>query len=210
VAGGVGWLFQSGKLDREKVKVIREIVFAHPVEAVADAATTQADATTQPALKLEELLAKQAGMSATEQVAFIQRTFDTRMLQLDRRNRELLDLQRTVDQAKEKLVRDREVLDVERTKVQVEQQAATRLQEDKGFQDTLALYTSMPAKEVKGIFKDLNDDTVMRYLQAMQPKMAAKIVKEFKTAEEQKKIKQVLEKMRQAQGSVPLEAAMKE
>ncbi|HVT89475.1 MAG TPA: hypothetical protein VHD56_11525, partial [Tepidisphaeraceae bacterium] len=47
VAGGVGWLYQSGKLDRTKVAAIKDILFPKPV----DQPTTQpAEApTTAPA-----------------------------------------------------------------------------------------------------------------------------------------------------------------
>jgi len=48
------------------------------------------------------------------------------------------------------------------------------------------------------VFFGLEDDTVMRYLQAMQPRTASKIIKEFKTPEELARIATVLERIRLA------------
>jgi hypothetical protein len=143
-------------------------------------------------------LAKSAGRSATEQVRFIQQTFDAQMVQLERRERELGDLQRQVDLAKEQLTRDRAEIDGQRAQLAARQDEQTRLAADKGFQDSLNLYNTMPARQVKQVFTSLDDATVMNYLQAMQPRAAARIVKEFKTPEEVRRIQSIMEKMRQA------------
>src|SRR5206468_4098475 len=102
VVGLVGWLVQSKKLDREKVQAIKEILFPKPVE---EAPTTQPSSeapTTQPMMRLEELLAKASGRSASEQVEFIQYAFDAQMAVMDRRQRELNDLQRQVELSMQK------------------------------------------------------------------------------------------------------------
>ena len=59
----------------------------------------------------------------------------------------------------------------------------------------------MPPKQVKQIFATLDDQTVVNFLQAMEPRTAAKIIKEFKTDDEVARMQKVLEKMRQAQAS---------
>ena len=41
----------------------------------------------------------------------------------------------------------------------------------------------MPAKQTKAVFMTLQDETIIQYLQAMQPRTAARIMKEFKTPE---------------------------
>jgi len=198
LAGGVGYLRYTDHLDREKVLAVKDILFPKPVEA---APTTQpADPTTQPMLKLETLLAQQSGRSASEQVEFIQHTFDAQMAQLDRRQRELADLQRQVDLAKQQIARDRGAVDEQRKTVESREQQAAKLATDKGFQDCLSLYRSMPGKQVKTIFLSLDDRTVGQYLQAMEPRAAARIVKEFKSPEETQFIQKVLERIRQQPG----------
>jgi hypothetical protein len=194
-AGGIAYLFQSGQLDRAKVLSIKELVFAPPA---VSAATTQpaTQPTTKPANSLEALLAKASGRTAGEQVEFIQRSFDAQMALLDRRQRELADLQRQVDLAKQQMERDRAALEKGRVELASQQQAATKLATDKGFQDSLLLYNTMPSKQVKTIFMTLDDATMRQYLQAMQPRVAARIIKEFKAPDEVTRIQKVMEAMR--------------
>jgi hypothetical protein len=206
LAVGVGWLYQSGRLNRAKAHAIREIVFPPSARA---ASTTQPSgsgtslqdaATTQPILRLDELLARQtSGRSTAEQIEFLQRTFDAQTATLDRRQRELGDLERQVDLAKEQLARDRAAFDAERSALEAREQEASQLAADKGFQDSLARYQAMAGKQVKQIFMGLDDETVRRYLQAMEPRQAARVIKEFKTPDELARIQKVLEKMRLSQ-----------
>jgi Mg/Co/Ni transporter MgtE len=76
---------------------------------------------------------------------------------------------------------------------------------DKGFQDALALYQTLPPKQVKDTFKSMDDAVVVQFLQAMQPRTATKILKEFKTSDEQDRATKLLEKLRQP--STPTAAA---
>ncbi len=199
VAGGAGWLFRTGHLDRERVTKIKELLFPKPVAEVdPNAPSTQPAPTSQPSVRLDELLAKASGRTAGEQVEFIQQTFDTEVAQLDRKQRELADLQRQVDLAKEQMIRDRAKLDQDQKELVSREQQQTKLATDKGFQDSLLLYTTMQPKQVKTIFMTLTDDVVQRYLQAMEPRTASKIIKEFKSQEEVDRIQRVLEKIRQA------------
>lgn len=199
VAGGVGYLYKIGKLDKDKIHAIKEMIFPPPQADVPTTQPTASDATTQPTLKLDELLAKAAGRTAGEQVEFIQQSFDAQMAQLDQRYRELQNFRRQTDIAQAQLAKDRNTLAADRKQLADRQQLATRLASDKGFQDSLQLYNTMPAKQVKTIFMTLNDEIVQQYLQAMQPRTASKIVKEFKATEEVERIQRVLEKMRKAE-----------
>jgi len=197
VAGGLGYLWKSRHLDRLRLSAIKAIVFPPAAAPVAESATAGSSATTQPTLQLDELLSKAAGLSAEEQVQFLQRSFDARMAELDVRQRQLADQQRQIDFGGKRLADDRAALDAERKQLTAAEQQAAVDAGDQGFQDSLALYTAMPAKQVKTIFMTLTDDTMMRYLEAMPPRTAAKIMKEFKAPEETDRIQKVLERMRQ-------------
>jgi hypothetical protein len=198
VAGGVGWLVQGGRLDKAKVKQIREIIFPTSQPSTKP---TSASAATQPSMRLDELLARQTGRTATEQVNYIQNAFDMQMREMDNRQNELQDLQRQVDLASQKLAADRQAFQQEKDALTKREQEADTLQSDKGFQDTLALYIAMPPKQVKSIFLTLGEATVQQYLEAMQPKTATKITREFQTPEEMAFIQRVLERMRQAKAT---------
>jgi hypothetical protein len=198
--GGIAWLWRTGKLDEQKVKAIREMVVSPPksvLEKLGDAEAT--GPATRPVGKLDELLAKVSNRPAAEQVELMQRSFDVQMAQLDRRQREVADLQRRVDQDKDRLAGERADLEKLRAKLTAEQQQASKQATDKGFQDSLQLYNTMTSKQVKTVFMTLDDRVITQYLQAMQPRTAAKIIKEFKSAEELERIQRVLEKIRQSQ-----------
>lgn len=203
--GAGAWMVQSGRLDRDKALAVKNILFPPPDNAPGAEATTQpADApTTRPLAALEALLAEHAGRPPGEQVQFIRQAFDAKMAELDRRQRELGDLARQIDLAKDQVERDRASLNKSAEALRQQQEQAEKLAGDKGFQDSLALYTSMPAKQAKTVFMTLDDQTVMNYLQAMQPRQASKIIREFKTPDELSRIQRVLEQMRQADEAQP-------
>jgi molecular chaperone GrpE (heat shock protein) len=200
IGGAVGWLVQTKRLDKDKIHAIKDIVFP----ATTQSSTTQPvdeTATTKPTNSLDALLAKSSGRTPSEQIETIQRNFDTQMAQLDRRERELNDLQRQVELSKQQMARDRAALDAEKKALEAQKQEAAKLASDKGFQDSLALYNTMDAKQVKQIFLAMDDGTILQYLEAMEPRSAARIVKEFKSPVEITRIQKVMEKMRQAQAS---------
>jgi flagellar motility protein MotE (MotC chaperone) len=201
VGAGIGWLVHTNMLDKEKIHAIKEIVFPATTQASTTQPSDEASATTKPSDVLQALLAKSSGRTPTEQIETLQRNFDAQMAQLDRRERELADLQRQVDLSKQQMARDRTALDAEKKALDAQKQQTAKLASDKGFQDSLALYNSMQGKQVKQIFMSMSDDEIVQYLQAMEPRAASRIVKEFKSPQELARIQKVMEKMRQAQAS---------
>ena len=200
LAGVVGWLWQGGRLDAARVKAIKAVLFPAPEVAAPTTQPSEADGPAPASQRLEDLLAKVAGKrTAAEQVEIIQQTLDTTVAQLDRRQKEVEDLERQVAEENRRLTEDRKALDEDKRRLAEREGESERLAGDKGFQDTLTLYNAMPAKQVKTVFASLDDDTVARYLDAMTPRTAAKIIKEFKSPQEADRIKRVLEKMRGAQ-----------
>jgi hypothetical protein len=198
LAACVAYVHRTANVNGEKIDAIRDILF--PSEPVA-VPTTQPVATTQPTLRLEELLARSAGRPPAEQLEFIRQSFDSQMAQLDRAHRALLDLQRQVKLAQDKLAADRTALEQEKRTLAGQKSDAERLAADKGFQDSLALYQTMPPKQVKTLFMGMDDATVNQFLQAMEPRVAAKITKEFKVPEEVERLKRIMETMRQPQAA---------
>ena len=199
VVVAVAYLYNDGRLDRARIDGIRALLYPPPAPPAPPAPQRPAGkAPPEPVLKLGELLEQKSGLSTSEQLLFIQQTFDARMAELDRRQRELGDLQRQVDMANAALARDRAALEAEKKRVAEREQLAARLAGDQGFQDSLELYKSLPPRQVKAAFMTMDDESVVRYLQAMEPRGAAKIVREFRTAEEQQRIQRVIDQMRGA------------
>jgi flagellar motility protein MotE (MotC chaperone) len=199
VAGGVGWLVKDGRLGKPQVAEIKKILFPPPPEVVAETQPSAPDPSTQPFVKLDALLAEKAGLPVGQQVEFIQQTFDAKAAELDRRQRELLALKDQVERAQRELDAGRGQLLKAEQAVQDREQEAAKLASDKGFQDALKLYNSLPAKNVKQIFMTLDDETVVRFLKAMEPRTAAKTLKEFKTPDEITRSQKYLELLRRSQ-----------
>ena len=198
-AGGVGWLFQSGHLDKQRVAAIKALVFPPPAPPAPPATQPDAVDANKPAplLALDDLLDRQTkSQGADKQLAAIQSAFDARMAQLDQRQQQIADLGRLVDAAQAKNLRDRQQLDADRQQLEADKQEAQRLASDQGFQDTLELYNTMSPKQVKAIFMNDDDATIGRYIQAMEPRTAASIIKEFKTPAEMSRIQTVLDRIR--------------
>jgi len=194
VCGGVAYLFQSGRLDKDKAMAIKELVFAGPATAPT---TKPAAASTQPRVRLDDLLAKHAGLPVVEQVEFIRQSVEAQGAILDRRARELDYQKQQIDAFKGQLAREREAFEAERKAFEARTDEAARLAADKGFQDTMDRYNALPPKQVKTLFATLDDATVVQYFQAMEPRQAGKVMKEFKSAEDSDRLKRIMEKMRQ-------------
>ena len=200
VAAFVAYLYRDGRLDRARITAIKEILYPPPPPEIP-ATQPITDQLAAPTMKLEELLARTAGRPAAEQLDYIRKSFDSQMAQLDRAHRELLDLNQQVEQARAKLNEERKALDDKEKKLVDRDQQSQRLASDEGFQNSLNLYQTLPAKQVKTIFMGLEDATVIQYLQAMESRSAARITKEFKSPEETQRLAKLLEKMRQPQAA---------
>ena len=196
VAGGVGYLFGTGKLDKEKGKEIVKILFPVPVPT-SQPSTQPADSEVDdPMMSIDQLLIRTTGMSAAEQNEFIRSTFESMSAQLDRQRREVIDLRRQVDFAQQQLAKDRLALDQREKNVDSLDKKKSSAAQDEGFNKSLAVYDAMKSKQVKDVFMGLEEEIVVRYLQAMDPRRVSSIIKEFKTPEELGKAQSLLEQMR--------------
>ena len=109
------------------------------------------------------------------------------------------DQRQQIEQARAELETQRDLVAKQQKQLQDDQTAQQKLATDEGFQKSLDLYQSMPAKQVKGMFMTMDLDTVVRYLQAMDNRQAGSVLKEFKTPTEATRAQQILEKIRLAQ-----------
>jgi hypothetical protein len=209
VAGGVGYLVGTGKLDKDRALAIGKVVFPDAPPPATQPAANANPATTQPFLRFDELLEHQTGKTAAEQVAFLREAFDSMSATLDRQRREVLDLKRQADFAQEQVARDRASV-VSRAKALDDRESKQRaLEKDVGFQKTLDVYNGMDVVQIKDLFMKLDEETVVRYLQAMDPRRVSRIVKEFTSPEELSKAQSLLEKMRKNDASPEANSASK-
>lgn len=191
----VGYFVATGKLDREKIAAIKATMF-EPKPGPATQPSTQP--ATQPSMpgplaSLDALITPVLDRPATEQVAFLQRRFETQTAVLDRRERELADQARQVTLAREELARSLAAKTASQAAVPAAKQGA---EDAKGFDASLELVASLPAKQAKAVLSGMDDAVLLRYLRAMDGAAATKIVKEFKSPEEIGRVQRILDLMR--------------
>ena len=204
IIAGVGTLIARGNLDRARARDVAKLLFPKSPDA-ATQPTTAPSAATQPLLRFDDLLAQQAGKTATQQVQFLRETFDGLSAQFDRQHRDLMDLKRQVDLAQAQLTRDREAVAAREKTIADRERAATAAATDAGFQRTMDIYDTMTPRTLKDVFAKQDDALVARYLQSMEPKRVSNILKEFKSPDEQVRANALLERLRTA--DVPAPAA---
>jgi flagellar motility protein MotE (MotC chaperone) len=200
-AGGVGYLVATGKLDKDKVVAIRALL-SDPEPAAATQPATQPIAQEPPAdtpmSRLDGLIAASMPRVPGQPVEVVAAGYDAHAALLERRLEEVEAQRLQLEQAKADFATAREKLLQQQKTLDQKQGEQAKLAGDSGFQKTLELYQSLPAKRTKAIFATLDDETVVRYLQSMEQRQAAGILKEFKTPEETIRAQAILEKMRRA------------
>lgn len=196
VVGMVGWLYSGGRLDREHVTALKQVLFPSTAPATQPTTAPAVAAVPLGSKKLEQLLASKTHLQTSEQMTYLQGAFDSQKAELDRKERDAKDL---IDQARreqETISRERTALAEAQKKLDADRQEQTKLDHDKGFQESLQRYQAMSTKQVKEIFMKLDDDIAERYLEAMPERTAARIMKEFKSPEELARVQKIMEKMR--------------
>lgn len=205
IAAGIGFLVFTHKLDREKVQAVRAIILTGATTQPATQPSTQPVASTQPSpedapmLRLDALLAKYSRRPAGEQIELVRADLDSQAATVERRRREVEDQRAQIETGRTDLQSEREKLAAERKAFEADKTEQARLAADAGFQKTLELYAQMPPKQIKSLFANMDDETVVRYLQAMETRQAGSVLKEFKTPQDTTRAQGILEKMRAAQ-----------
>ena len=200
LAGAVGWLYQGGHLDRAKVAAVKGVLFPEPEPPASPApaappAPKAAAPTTRPLPRLDALLEKHAGKPSGEIAEAVRHDLETQLAVLDRRRREVEDLQAQVAAEQQKVAEASATLEAQRRQTAEREQQAAQAASDKGFDESLKLYSAMQGKQVKASFMSMPDEAVVRLLEAMPPRTATRIIKEFKTPQEQARINRVLDKL---------------
>ncbi len=203
--GLAGFLAGTNRLSRERLidamgLFALTIDQAEAVEAQAEAKAGQADAEAAR-------LARASGLgpaSAAEKLA-AQRERDEMMLrQLERTRREIEDLHRNLQLTRSRMEREKQQLLAARNEAVARFEAIQAQLDDEGFRTAVQLYEQLPAKQVKQMFLAImqqhETDQVVAFLEAMQPRKAADVLREFKDVHEVPRAVELMERLR-ARGS---------
>ncbi|MCK4871290.1 MAG: hypothetical protein KAS72_01050 [Phycisphaerales bacterium] len=195
----VGWLWQSDRLNADRIDVIREL-FAETTTAEQqrlDEEQAEADAT--QARTEAEAIANRLPMTAEAQLAHMQVASELDQLNIQHMKGDAEVLQRALDNKLRELEREREALS---EKVQAFEEMVTRtreIQESEQFEKTLAIYQGLEPKEVKSIWKTMigrgEIDVVVSFLNAMQTRKATAVISEIQK-DDPTLAEQLLERLR--------------
>lgn len=196
----VGWLWQSQRLDRQRIQSVRELLaMTIPEQAQAEEeAAIKAEAERQR--QIEEARQLNPPGSSAAQILLVSR-IDEQANQAMRRLREENRL--LMDQLK--AAKD----DLQQRETRFEKNKETWLADEKADQErrvneqflqVVKLLEALPAKQAKEKIRELIDlgktDQAVAYLDAMNGRAAAAVLREFKTTEDNKLATSLLEKLR--------------
>jgi flagellar motility protein MotE (MotC chaperone) len=207
VAGLVGYLVATERLDKQKASAIVDLLrhkgtpdkFRETLYDILEPTPSTSTApASQPALAADTPSSDTTPGSAQDRINASHQALDQETLRLENQAQELRHRQELLVQlqadvtAKLKKIDD-EKQAFEKRVAQVNTQAA-----DDSFQKSLALYNELKSKQVKDLFMPMPPDEIAKFLTAMDPDRAAKIIGEFKTPDEARAIAIVLDRIRTA------------
>ncbi len=201
--GFVGYLYGTDRLDLERLRRVAA-VFEMTLEQ-ENAAQEQAELLRQAQAKeqaeAEHLRRVAMGpQSMTDRLALMQQVSDVAAETENRRADDLRAVQRRLDQGWSELRREKEALDAERVAFEAQTRTLREQREDQAFQQAVALYESIPAKQARQQFMELiaggRMDQVVDYLASMNKRKAVGVLSEFKGPEDVPVATELLERLR--------------
>jgi len=194
------WLWHSKRLDRDRVHAVRELLSitipqeqqaadkAKAEEQAKKAAEAEADLAAHPLLGSADKIAEVSHEQQQESVISHRLEDENRLLSMRLRTEQQELQQRETSFAAQQQQWERSIADEKKRK------------EDAQFAKAVKLVESLPAKQAKQKLQELvaggKTDQAVAYLNAMNPRAAAKILREFKTDTENKLATELLEKYR--------------
>ena len=183
LAGFVGWLGATGRLEGDRVEKIRQI-FAKPVaaEAAEAEAMTVADAAAKEQARQADKLAEPP-VPAAERLAREQADAELATQRMLRRQREIDDLGSQLLRRQDELDQREKELDLRIAAFDARKQKFHEIEGTAQFQSALTTLEGLKAKEAKATLeammsRGLNDE-VIAYLSKMDERKRSGIVSEF-------------------------------
>jgi len=194
------WLWQTGRIDGARVQQVRELFRSPVAVAKAEEAARADEAARQDAEAAEHArkqdpplpsavqvrLTHDVGAEADQAMQRVRDEGERLAAELARRESSLREEQADLDRAKKAW----------ETSIAGSEDAASLEQ----FRKSVKLYESVPPKQAKQMLTGLIDggarSQAVAYLDAMNPRTAAKILREFKSEEELKLASGLLEEIR--------------
>jgi flagellar motility protein MotE (MotC chaperone) len=200
VGGLLGYLIATQRVDKTKAVVIADLL-RHPgtpenlrlgVNALLTPAAATAPAT-GPASR--PALAHLDGPATAEaRIDFARQAMEQERLRLELEAQDLRHRQELLERLQARVEADRKKVDEDRKSFDRLVAQSNSKSNDESFTRTMALYDELKTKQIKELFGTMAPELAARYLSAMTPERAAKIIAEFKTEDDRKRLAPILER----------------
>ena len=196
----VGWLWQSGRLSGERVQNIRALL----AMTIADENERQLQAAAEAEQARLDVLAasrrENPPLPAAEHIDAVYSLREQQQRTIDRLDDEKNLLLAQLDRISREYDEAQTSFLEQRRQWYASVESERKRKEDEQFQQALKLYESVPAKQARDMLLKLVEDGEMKqavaYLDSMNTRAAAKILREFKTEPQTELAKQLLEELR--------------
>jgi flagellar motility protein MotE (MotC chaperone) len=201
--GLAGYLFGTGRLDGPKAKAIADMLrhkgtpdnFREQLYDILEPATASAPAS-QMAAAGSQPAEGDTVYSAADRIDTERRAVEQERIHLESEAQDLRHRQELLVQMQTDVQTKLAQIDADKKAFDDRVALTETKAKDENFEKALALYNELKPKQIKDIFIGMTPDLVAKFLQAMEPEQAGKIIAEFKSPEESKFISTVLEQIR--------------
>ncbi|MDH3585135.1 MAG: hypothetical protein OER86_13070 [Phycisphaerae bacterium] len=197
-----GFLVASGRVDRARL-VEAVGLFKPTLEEAKLAGETAAEVGVAATGQIERLKAVEmadAPQSAATVLAADRMRNEILLRQLERTRQEIKGLQDNLRLQQERLEKRHKKIVRDETDVKDRLNAIRGQLDEEGFQRAVTLYESLPPRQSKDHFLALmrqqKPEQIIAYLEAMEPRKAAAVLKEFKSDEEVAAAVELTERLR--------------
>ena len=205
LAGFAGFLLATGRLDRAKVQSISDLLRhqgspenlrGRVDEILAPATHTQPATSSAPAAGVVTAGGPDVPGSAQERIDYVRLVLERERLTLENERQFLRDQQKLLDQRQATLADAEAAFAQKKNEHQQKLVTTSSTSDNTGFQKSLSIFDELKPKQVKDLLVTMTATEVARYLSAMEPGRVAKIIAEFKTADEKTLLNTALDKVR--------------
>lgn len=210
----IAWLWQSGRLTRERAIDIRAMLSTTADQASTEAGRLASEAEAQRLKDLQEQLRKHPPADSATQAMQIALVHQQREESIQRLDDERRMLAAQMQEATARMEAGAEAMRKQQDAMQGDQASDTQRKIDEQFLRAVKQLEQVPPKQAKKIIETMVSENKMNqavaYLDSMNPRSAAKVLREFKADTEIALATELLERLRtrglEAEGSAPSSA----
>jgi hypothetical protein len=205
LAGFVGFLLATGRLDKAKAQSISDLLrhegspegLRGKVFTILSPATqSQSVATTSAPATRTALSGNEAPATAAERIDYVKNILEQERLALENETQFVREQHKLLDQRQEALTAAEAALAQKKKDFEQGLASTNTTNDNAGFEKSLTIFEQLKPKQIKDLLLVMSAEEVARYLAAMPADRTAKIIAEFKTSDEKTLLSAALDKIR--------------